>query len=345
MSAAPTRSHDDVGSTPAVWLVSLAIHGLLILLVATNSGSWFGGQNALGVAPEEGDDFRNVGVVLKPTDSPDAEESDDSPEADPAEDSSDASASATFDGPVVPDAPPVEIDLPRANDRALGSSGLTAPPMRAPGDVADVVRAGNGNLDRIPGGGLVAGETRFFGIKDKGVRIVYLIDKSGSMGGPKLAAAKSQLLASLETLTDEQQFQVVFYNHGQFPMELVLPSRDAQQRSLFRAQGVYAARSLNKTLTRQYLGSVRADEGTDREAALMLGLKYEPDVLYFLTDGDGVELDAKKRSRIKERSDGRTRIHCIEFGTGPAPTVRTPLKRLAADNDGLYRFVPVGNLR
>lgn len=350
MTATPAPApapRDEDAATPYVWLASVVIHGLLLFLVATSSGSWFGapGRDDGGAADSKGDDdFRDVGVVVKPAEKQksDAEQKDEQQQVnEPVVDAANARAAA--DGPVVPDAPPVELELPRSNDRALGPGGHISPPSRAPGDLADIVRPG-GTFDGTPVAGLRAGETRFFGIQDEGLRIVYLIDKSGSMGGAKLATAKSQLLASLESLTDGQQFQVVFYNQTQFPMQLTLPRSDARQASLFRAEGVYMARSINKTLTRQYLGSVSADEGTDRESALMFGLAYQPDILYFLTDGDGVELDAKKRQRIAERNDGRTKIHCIEFGEGAPPGVRTPLKRLATENGGRHQYIRTGEL-
>ncbi|HTN76656.1 MAG TPA: hypothetical protein VL096_15465, partial [Pirellulaceae bacterium] len=58
-------------------------------------------------------------------------------------------------------------------------------------------------------------ETGVFGVKGRGTKFVYVFDRSGSMsgfGGRPLAAAKRELLASINDLDTVHQFQVIFYN-------------------------------------------------------------------------------------------------------------------------------------
>jgi hypothetical protein len=315
------------GRAYATWAASLVLHGLLfVVLVLTERA----GTTAMPGNPDAGEDFRSVGVVVEPNDSDrDADDDRDAPADQPQENA------ATADRAVenaVPDQPPVALQVPQPRDDGLGPGRHPSPPTRVPGDVDAQVRDG-GNIGRVGAAGLKPGETQFFGIKDEGTRIVYAIDVSGSMGGAKLAAAKARLLASLETLTARQQFQVLFYNQIVQPMHLGRRNED-----------VHWATTVNKTLTRQYVGSVVVDGSTDRELALTKALALGPEVIYFLTDGDGVELDAAKRNRLAKQNNGRTRIHCIEFGEGQPPPARTALQLLAAENDGAYRFVSVGSL-
>ena len=66
-----------------------------------------------------------------------------------------------------------------------------------------------GNSNNRPFGGKVT--TEVFGIKGTGTRFVYVFDRSASMedlGGKPLRAAKRQLLESLNSLGENQQFQI-----------------------------------------------------------------------------------------------------------------------------------------
>src|SRR5262245_17102357 len=56
------------------------------------------------------------------------------------------------------------------------------------------------------------GETQVFGVTGRGRKFVYVFDRSLSMQGAPLAAAKRELIASLGRLEDGQQFQIIFYN-------------------------------------------------------------------------------------------------------------------------------------
>src|SRR5262245_26111248 len=64
-----------------------------------------------------------------------------------------------------------------------------------------------------PGRGQAAAvETRVFGVRGRGTRFVYVFDRSSSMEGGPLLAAKRELIASLQNLQSVHQFQIIFYN-------------------------------------------------------------------------------------------------------------------------------------
>ena len=55
-------------------------------------------------------------------------------------------------------------------------------------------------------------QVSLFGVKAEGSKFVYVLDRSGSTEGKLLAAAKAEILASIEKIDDVHQFQLVVYN-------------------------------------------------------------------------------------------------------------------------------------
>src|SRR5262249_44604264 len=55
-------------------------------------------------------------------------------------------------------------------------------------------------------------EKKFLGVTGRGTSFVFVFDRSLSMEGAALAAAKRELLASLAGLERVHQFQIIFYN-------------------------------------------------------------------------------------------------------------------------------------
>ena len=98
------------------------------------------------------------------------------------------------------------------------------------------------------------------------------------------------------------------------------------------------ATDINRTLARQFISGVQPDGGTDHMPALKKALRYQPDHLFFLTDADQPILSARELNEIKTTNNGRTKIHCVEFGKGPEISGDNFLKKLARDNDGTYRY-------
>jgi hypothetical protein len=175
-------------------------------------------------------------------------------------------------------------------------------------------------------GGAGYGVTSFFQIATCGLRIVYVIDRSSSMGETgALALAKRELYASLDRLVPEARFQIIAYNRSAEPLRVNGQS------------GLLPATPDNKRRAALLIDSLRAEGGTEHLTALRRALQLQPDVLFFLTDADA--LTEEQARRITRLNHGRTVIHAIEMGTlhptGPA----TPLQLLARDNRGTYRGV------
>ena len=115
-----------------------------------------------------------------------------------------------------------------------------------------------------------------FGVEGTGNKFVYVFDRSSSMEGPPLAAAKRQLIESLQSLESVHQFHIIFFNHADC------------RRSIITGGGrrIAFATDRNKQLAANFVGGITADGGTDRFTALKQALAFRPDVIFFLTDAD-----------------------------------------------------------
>ncbi|HET6424859.1 MAG TPA: VWA domain-containing protein [Planctomycetaceae bacterium] len=243
------------------------------------------------------------------------------------------------------------------SDAAVVASGMTrgvGPGVPAPSgglpDARDLVQGGiigRGGTNNAPGGkggtGLGAEGaggsglpgTAFFGTKDQGTRVVFVIDCSASMENyGAMASAKAALVAALQTLSDEQQFQIVFYNR--VPRMFQPFAQDKET--------LFFATERNKSLARQYISQIVPDQGTDHMPALEQALRLQPEIIYFLTDADEPQLTARELMKIDRVNNGRARIHTIEFGKGNDLGLENFLKKMARQNGGTYRYHDVRQL-
>ena len=178
--------------------------------------------------------------------------------------------------------------------------------------------------------------TSMFGVEGVGYKFVYVIDRSGSMGGDgnaTLKAAKAELLASIQKLESTHAFQIVFFNE-----------RPATFNPKGNGLAVFATDG-NKDLAERFLDSISAQGGTEHEAALIIALKLKPDVVFWLTDGDRPKLDDEQIERINRLAAGAV-INAIEFGPGAQKEKEKDnfLKRIAAANAGEYKYVDAKKL-
>jgi hypothetical protein len=136
-------------------------------------------------------------------------------------------------------------------------------------------------------------------------------------------------LASLETIGETHQFQIIFYN---------------ERPTMFALAGVPGrlvfGNAPNKAQAHKFVQGIVADGGTEREPALGAALNLAPDVIFFLGDSDGPELTPTQLRRIAERNRRGTIINVIEFGSGPL-LGENFLSRLAQQNGGSYRYVDI----
>lgn len=172
---------------------------------------------------------------------------------------------------------------------------------------------------QIAGGGKGRGGASFFGLEAKGGKFVYVVDRSGSMRGQSLVAAKGELTRSIMSLGERVEFFVFFYNTDPTPM----PGSD-----------LVKATDSNVTDALNWIEGVSAGGGTDPTSTMKLALSLKPDAIWLLSDG---QFDAKSAEIIAdENPGGRVTIHTIAFFSRAGEAI---LRKIANENGGQYRFV------
>lgn len=323
----PARSADHLrrGMLPS-WITSIWLHAILLVIAAFGLRSC----TATGDRGEAETAWKSVGLVsrMNASESEDLSTSETTHTVEPSVDpepTSDIPIAESF----ASDEPPVPLPTtPTAELPEIIGPGA-AKPLFSSSTPSDSVR-GSASQAPIAPGGLARGETEMFGVRDRGEKIVYVIDVSGSMSSPAtaIASAKSELMASLNTLNADQQFQIIFYNE----LAHVLRLRGKPPEKY------YWASDINRTLARQEVAAVQPNLGTKHMPALSAALELQPDVIYFLTDAENPALNAKQLDELKRLNRSGTRIHAIEFGKGSKLEAQTALERLAAQNHGGYRY-------
>lgn len=180
---------------------------------------------------------------------------------------------------------------------------------------------GNGSGD---GSGDGAG-SGFFPVDKPGGRYVFIVDASKSMNHPypgpartRFGRAKYELWQTILRMQPEQRFFILFFNTQPAPM----PS------AVMRPGG----RDGNEDLFR-WTADFPATGGTDPQAAVLLALQLQPDVIYLLTDGQFNFRVVHESAKVNTR---RVRIDTISLGDDIGSRV---LQDLAARNGGTYRHV------
>lgn len=305
------------------WLMSFLLHFCVFTTAAI-----FLKQNPRGIAGIE--ESKEAGIVLVSSTSGKQNYLDETEAGGgiggESSDNAAASAASAF---------PDSVELPKTSGPALpterGSLGIGEMPGMLPG--ANSLTTGNGQgLPKGKSFGTPA-RTQVFGVQGEGNKFIYVFDRSASMEGAPLAAAKRELIASLKSLDKVHEFQIVFYN--QEPRMMRLNPNQPPSMTFANEQGRRQAEA--------FIGGIVADGGTRHMEALDLALRLKPDAIFFLTDADDPQLSADELRQIKRLNHGAS-INAIEFGSGPPRGGQNFLKRLAQENRGNYGYVDATRL-
>lgn len=302
------------------WLMSLLIHALLgTLLILTVST----------VSRGIGDEPARRGSIALANRSENSTEyfDGDSSQASDSQQTTDSQQAAQAISQALPaiDLPPSALGklLPQGDQALTGdeTSGLPSAGGMTQGGASS--KGGLGN----------EGTTSVFGAEGRGNKFVYVFDRSGSMDGRPLAAAKQQLIKSLHDLDKLHQFAIIFYNENP---QVFSPRGNGPQLVFADEQG--------KNLAERFVRGIIASGSTQHVDALSMALKMNPDVVFFLTDADQPQLFPADLDRIRKLNRGCS-IHAIEFGYGPYDGRRNFLVKLADENDGKHVYVDISKLR
>lgn len=334
-------------------LISVCVH-LSIIVIA--SLSFRGCEQGVAV-PAGGQPFREVGLAViadQSDEDTDTAEQNSDPDAEIVQ-PSDIESPAETQREAIADIPTEAPSVAELLGQQPFDSQMTA--QAVPSEIPNIVGPGTPiGMPSEAGGGLPKqespagksgfgqagsptpgpGETSFMDIVGNGQRFVYVIDTSASMSSDqRLELAKSQLKGSLRLLLPNQEFQVLFYN-------------ESISRMKFRnrpSQDMYVATRVHVQLAEDEIDRVVARSGTQHKTPLINALLLEPDVVYFLTDGDRPVLTNEELRMLKKTNRSGARIHVVEFAVGPPETRSISwLKTLAQQSGGEYRRINLKRL-
>ncbi len=163
---------------------------------------------------------------------------------------------------------------------------------------------------------------RFGKVRDRPRRLVFVLDRSGSMAGITFEQAQRALLACLGALRETDQFGIVAFNDliEYFRSELLPATAENRQE----------AGDFLRTLTAR--GGTELVAGIEAAAGLLGGAGGD---LLAITDGQVFGTDAV----IARARASKIRVHCL--GLGSASQDRF-LATLARETEATSRFVSVG---
>lgn len=153
--------------------------------------------------------------------------------------------------------------------------------------------------------------------------LVFVIDKSGSMGGTSIRQARDSLRLALATLTPRDIFNVIVF--------------DSQPSALFSKS--LTADTGNIQIARAFVDSLEAGGGTETASALRLAFKNPamPNRLrQFVLITDGAIGDEKGVFKLIQDHLGDTRLFTVGIGSAPNSWF---MKGTAEMGRGTYTFI------
>ncbi len=152
---------------------------------------------------------------------------------------------------------------------------------------------------------------------------VYIIDRSGSMGGSSIEQAKASLQTALKLMSEQDSFNIIEY--------------DDQFSALYTECRPMSRKNLSEAV--RFVDALDADGGTEMKQALeyALNLKRDPSRLgqvIFITDGS-VTNEAELFALIKSKLGDR-RLFTVGIGSAPNSYF---MRKAAASGRGTFTYV------
>jgi hypothetical protein len=174
----------------------------------------------------------------------------------------------------------------------------------------------------------------FCGVEGGGNHFVYLVDCSKSMG-TAFESARAELLHSIEALSSQQRFYVIFFDASPDYMRVSQPDVDDPQSVLATAE--------NKQALRSWAASIKMDSGEAPYRPLEFALQLRPDVIFLLSDGEfpaGIERLLQEENRVGNLFGDqgvKSIVHTIGYHSREG---EARMRAIASQNQGQYRYVP-----
>jgi hypothetical protein len=158
-------------------------------------------------------------------------------------------------------------------------------------------------------------------------KIVYVVDRSGSMMGV-FGDLRKELKRSIDRLRKSQKYHVIFYSTD--------PPIEAPPGRL-----VNAIRA-SKERTFEFIDTTMPEGMTQPIEAMRRAFQLNPDLIYFLSDGDIPEADLLKENLRTWNRKEEVRIFTIAYVSAAG---RQLLEEVAREHNGAFRFVSEYDLR
>jgi hypothetical protein len=169
-----------------------------------------------------------------------------------------------------------------------------------------------------------SGGPQFFGLGGEARaarKIVYVVDRSGSMLGV-FSDLRTELKRSIDGLRKSQKYHVIFYSTDP-PMEAP-PSR------------LVNAIRASKERTFKFIDETMPEGMTQPILAMKRAFALEPDLIYFLSDGDIPEAEPLKDNLKIWNRKKQVRVFTIAYVSSAG---RSLLEEIAREHNGAFRFV------
>lgn len=169
------------------------------------------------------------------------------------------------------------------------------------------------------------GMTSFFGSQAHANRVVFLVDNSGSMKQGRMETTIFELARSVESLTEKQEFYIVFYSDQAYPM--FYPNSVMEP---------LAATRENKDRLFAWLRTVELCVGGKLLEAVKVAESLRPHAVYVLSDGDITgSATMAKLTAVNARTFS---IHTLGMGVSK-PQDAQNLLAIAQANRGTFQMV------
>lgn len=292
------------------WIVSLVVHlGVLILLSLVTYSLHSGTDLELQLSDAAADD------PMFTIESEDANSSD----GDDLDSEMEQLLAASEDSAMFEvDAEPLEFDPRFSLEDLAGQSDQSSHALS--GLAATDRRIGNGT------------DAQFFGIQASGQDFVFIVDSSGSMRGKRWQNALRELRNSLEALHSSQRFYVIFFDHQTHLMFQGRVDRFRKSRDLKMVE----ATQENLNRVNNWIRRVDLGNQTRPRVSFDYGLSLEPDVIFFLTDGEFDDETFEFLMGLAAEGSQYPAIYTVAFGN---PRAAKTLETIADRFRGRYQFV------
>jgi hypothetical protein len=162
-----------------------------------------------------------------------------------------------------------------------------------PFGIDDDFNAGFGAGDGDGDGG---GGSSFFGTKRNGKRVVYIVDFSLSMesdcpGGTRIALLKKELINSISGLSENMNFNVIYFSHHAWTDETPGPNQADQGWNGLGTVPIVSWKPASKDVKNESIAKVtstapQGNTGWYAPLKMAFSMIPPPDIVYLLSDGE-----------------------------------------------------------